>query len=72
MKLASNPLLNYTTNMSYEIYYLLYWNSYFETILDNLLECDVEKSGILEAYFNLEGWYEESSWLIEDVSLATS
>ncbi|WP_239257265.1 hypothetical protein [Listeria ilorinensis] len=49
---------------------LVIWNGYFETILDNLLDSNVDKSGMLEAYLNLEGWYEDSPWLIVDVPLA--
>lgn len=48
---------------------LIIWNGYFETILDNLLDNDVEKEGVLEAYFNHDGWYDDSPYLIEDVQL---
>lgn len=45
---------------------LVIWNGYFETILDNLLDCKVEKKGIVKEYFNHEGWYDDSPWFIED------
>lgn len=45
---------------------LVIWNGYFETILDNLLDCDVEKVGIVKEFYNHEGWYDDSPWLIED------
>ncbi|MGX7418089.1 hypothetical protein ACWOFR_04710 [Carnobacterium gallinarum] len=48
---------------------LIIWNGYFETILDNLLDCEVEKRGIITEYFAHEGWYDDSPWLIEDVNL---
>ncbi|ARW14803.1 hypothetical protein [Lactiplantibacillus plantarum] len=48
---------------------LVIWNGYFETILDNLLDCNVEKEGIVKKYFNHEGWYDNSPWLIKDNSL---
>ncbi|WP_086444063.1 hypothetical protein [Candidatus Enterococcus lemimoniae] len=51
---------------------LVIWNGYFEIILDNLLDCNVEKEGIVKEYFNHEGWYDDSPWLIEDNSLAVS
>lgn len=47
---------------------LIIWNGYFETILDNLLDCEVEKRGIITEYFAHEGWYDDSPWLIEDVN----
>lgn len=48
---------------------LIIWNGYFETILNNLLDCNIEKEGILEEYFNYSGWYDDSPWLIEDIDL---
>ncbi|EJE7380612.1 hypothetical protein NPK99_003017, partial [Listeria monocytogenes] len=48
---------------------LVIWNGYFETILDNLLDCNVEREGVLKEYFNQEGWYDDSPWMIEDNSL---
>ncbi|MBY0599223.1 hypothetical protein [Bacillus bingmayongensis] len=45
------------------------WNGYFETILDNLLDNDVPKEGIVKEYFHQEGWYDESPWHVEDISL---
>lgn len=48
---------------------LVIWNGYFETILDNLLDCNVEKEGILKEYFDHEGWYDDSPWLINNISL---
>ncbi|MEE9753842.1 hypothetical protein VL763_08520 [Listeria seeligeri] len=45
---------------------LVIWNGYFETILDNLLDCNIEKNGVIKEYFNHEGWYDDSPWLIED------
>lgn len=51
---------------------LVIWNGYFETILSSLLDCGLEKKGILKEYFNLEGWYDDSPWIIEDVPLTIS
>ncbi len=51
---------------------LVIWNGYFETILDSLLDCNVEKEGVVKEYFNHEGWYDDSPWLIEDNSLVIS
>lgn len=48
---------------------LVIWNGYFETILDNLLDCNVEKEGIVKEYFNHEGWYDDLPWLVKDNSL---
>ncbi|EAC4173168.1 hypothetical protein K9J41_000836 [Listeria monocytogenes] len=48
---------------------LVIWNGYFETILDNLLDCSVEREGVLKEFFNHEGWYDDSPWMIEDNSL---
>lgn len=48
---------------------LIIWNGYFETILDHLLDCHVEKKGMVKEYFDHEGWYDDSPWLIKDKSL---
>lgn len=48
---------------------LIIWNGYFETILDHLLDCNVEKKGMVKEYFHHEGWYDDSPWLINDKSL---
>ncbi|WP_242699825.1 hypothetical protein [Enterococcus sp. DIV1271a] len=48
---------------------LIIWNGYFETILDHLLDCNVEKKGMVKEYFHHEGWYDDSPWLIKDKSL---
>lgn len=48
---------------------LMIWNGYFETIMHTLLDYPVEKKGILKEFFNYEGWYEDSPWIIEDISL---
>lgn len=48
---------------------LTIWNGYFETILDCMLDSKQEVVGILNDYCLHEGWYDESSWLIEDVDL---
>jgi len=48
---------------------LIIWNGYFDTILDHLLDCNLEKKGILKEYFHHEGWYDDSPWLIKDKSL---
>ncbi|MGE7112938.1 hypothetical protein [Lysinibacillus sp. NPDC047702] len=48
---------------------LIMWNGYFETILDVLIEINLEKKGIIKEYFNHEGWYDESPWIIENIPL---
>ncbi|MBP2100445.1 hypothetical protein [Enterococcus rivorum] len=48
---------------------LVIWNGHFETILDNLLDCNVDRKGIVKEYFSHEGWYDDSPWLIEDITL---
>ncbi|PAE08308.1 hypothetical protein CHI12_06695 [Terribacillus saccharophilus] len=45
------------------------WNGYFESLLDSLLDTNLEKEGILEEYYNHEGWYDDSPWMIPDVPL---
>ncbi|WP_321386940.1 hypothetical protein [uncultured Enterococcus sp.] len=51
---------------------LIIWNGYFETILNILLDCKLEKQGILKEYFNVEGWYDDSPWLVDDVPFTVS
>lgn len=48
---------------------LIIWNGYFETILDSLLDKNIEKEGIIKEYFNHEGWYDDSPWVIQDLDL---
>jgi hypothetical protein len=48
---------------------LVIWNGYFEMILNNLLDSDIEKKGIIKEYFYHEGWYDDSPWLINDIPL---
>lgn len=48
---------------------LVMWNGYFEIILDSLLDNHLKKEGILEAYFNHEGWYDDYPWLVMDIPL---
>ncbi|MFP7492964.1 hypothetical protein SFC66_04170 [Terribacillus saccharophilus] len=48
---------------------LIIWNGYFESILDALLTSDSEKAGILKEYYYHEGWYDDSPWIIPDLSL---
>lgn len=48
---------------------LMIWDGYFETIMHNLLDSHIEKEGILKEFFNYEGWYEDSPWIIEDIPL---
>nr|WP_318539755.1 hypothetical protein [Terribacillus saccharophilus] len=45
------------------------WNGYFEIILDSLLDTELKKEGLLKEYFNHEGWYDDSPWMIPDISL---
>ncbi|MBC1557366.1 hypothetical protein HB911_01475 [Listeria booriae] len=49
---------------------LIIWNGYFETILDSLIDSGVDKKGMLKEYFNHEGWYDDSPWLLRDTKLA--
>ncbi|MBC1917952.1 hypothetical protein HCJ46_04255 [Listeria booriae] len=49
---------------------LIIWNGYFETILDTLIDSGVDKKGMLSEYFNHEGWYDDSPWLLRDTKLA--
>lgn len=44
-------------------------NGYFEIILASLLDTNLEKEGLLEEYYNHEGWYDDSPWMIPDISL---
>lgn len=47
------------------------WNGYFETILDALLETNLEREGLIKEYCNHKGWYDDSPWVIKDVHLTT-
>lgn len=33
------------------------------------MEINLEKEGIIKAYFNHEGWYDDSPWAIKDIQL---
>ncbi|MCY7816190.1 hypothetical protein [Bacillus haynesii] len=48
---------------------LIIWYGYFETVLDSLLDNNLEKRGIIKEYFNHEGWYDDSPWVIQDLRL---
>ena len=45
------------------------WNGYFEIILASLLDTNLEKEGLLEEYYNHEGWYDDSPMMIPDIPL---
>jgi hypothetical protein len=45
------------------------WIGYFESFLDSLLYIELDKEGILEEYYNHEGWYDDSPWMIPDRAL---
>ncbi|MEK5502040.1 hypothetical protein [Bacillus sp. FSL M8-0168] len=44
---------------------LVIWNGYFETLLDSLLDNNIEKEGIIKEYFYQEGWYDDPRWMID-------
>ncbi|MEC1560399.1 hypothetical protein [Bacillus haynesii] len=48
---------------------LIIWYGYFETVLDSLLDNNLEKRGIIKDYFNHEGWHDDSPWVIQDLRL---
>ncbi|MEC2077034.1 hypothetical protein [Metabacillus fastidiosus] len=48
---------------------LIIWNGYFESILESLLETNLEKEGIIKEYFYHEGWYDDSPWALKDIQL---
>ena len=48
---------------------LIIWNGYFESILDTLLASGIQQNGMIKEYYHHEGWYDDSPWIIPDLTL---
>ncbi len=48
---------------------LLIWEGYFEFLLSSCYYQDFPNGGLLEAYYNCNGFYDNSPWKIKDISI---
>ena len=46
------------------------WIGYFECLLDACITENIKSGGVIERFINRDGWYEYSTWKIENVRQA--